>query len=341
MITSTLRYVKTFMLELFNYFINIPDYIHKLCTKMVFFIHDQKIKFHDILTTNIELGKHHLFRGRISDALFRFRAAHFLFDTQNKEINYWLGWCHFYKSNYDEAIAYLEDSKEYDTDHLIKFIKTCNTTNTVPEALWTRINRIRIAEHDNRYHIHIKGKYIDIPLEFVQLCMNNLKDVKHGTEILDYGCGSGFVGSMIDHTISSDYKITAIENLDLFVYYAKQLTGDRGKIYDKIIEKSLYDTHKTLIAKKYDLITSFDSLIFTKDLSSHLKSFHKALSKNGHLAIYLPLSTKTEWSKNNKSFVFDESDIENQLRLAEFNIIAIKKWKLDANKSFIGLICIK
>ena len=100
MITRTLKYIKTIMLGLLDYFIHIPDYARGIYTSIVFFINDQKIKFRDILTTNIELGKHHLFRGRISDASFRFRAAHFLFDTQNKEINYWLGWCYFFKSNY-------------------------------------------------------------------------------------------------------------------------------------------------------------------------------------------------------------------------------------------------
>ena len=347
MILNILKYIKTLIVDLIYYFTSIPEYIRGIHTDIRVFIHDQKIKFQDILSTNIALGKHHLFRGRISDALFRFRMAHILFDTHNKEVNYWLGWCYFFKSNYETAIAYLEDSKEYDKYNLLHFIKDCKTIDTVPENLWNIMQAIRISSREDNYYYSANkystndSTFINLPSEFTKLCMNNLENIEDNTEILDYGCNVGVVGSMLDHTISSKYNISAIETIEMFADYAEHITGDRGRVYDHITLASLHDTHKTLKAKKYDLITSFDSLIFTKDLSGHFKSFHKSLSKDGHLAILLPLATNTEWSDRNKSFIYSESDLENQLKLAEFNIVDIKKWKLSAEKSFIAFICTK
>ena len=340
MISTILKYIKDLILDFTNYIIHTPDYLRWFYKNIIFFIDDQKIKYRDILRTNIELGKHHLFRGKISDALFRFRAAHFLFDTQNKEINYWLGWCHFLNSNYDSAIAYLEDSKEYDKDHLLAFIKSIKHATIVPDALWNIMRTINAAQ-DGQYKISINKKTIDLPLEFVQFCMNKLEHIKPGTEILDYGCGAGMVGSMMDHIISPEYQITAVENLDIFLDYIDDLDGDRGHIYDEIIEQSPIDAHKKLEPHTYDIITCFDSLIFTKDLHDHFTSFYNALSKKGHLAILLPLASQTEWSQNNRAFVFSQNDIEEKLKLAKFNILDIKKWKLSANKSFIGIICTK
>jgi len=303
-------------------------------------IAEQKAKFKDILTTNIELGKHHLFSGRISDALFRFRIAHLLFDTDNKEINYWLGWCYFFKSDYNTAIAYLEDGKEHDKHHLLNLVQNSQIIDTISEPLWHIMQPIRISSHNDNYYRHNSHtSFIDLPSDFIKLCMNNIKIINNAAEILDYGCNLGMVGSILDTTISSDYQLSAIEDIEIFADYTKNLTGERGNIYDHITKASLHDSHKSLKAKKYHLITSFDNLIFTKDLTAYFKSFHNALAKNGHLAILLPLSTTSEWSIHNQSFVFNENDIENQLKLAEFNILDIKKWKLSANRSFIGFIC--
>ena len=341
MISNSVKYIKNLASNFIDYCISIPKYIRDTYNSWAFFVHDQKIKFQDILTTNIELGKHHLFQGRLSDALFRFRAVHFLFDSGNKEANYWIGWCYFFKSKYDIATPYLEDSKEHDKFNLLDFIKNSETTQIVPPKLWDIMQKIRIATQDNQYYVSSTTNFIDLPLEFVKFCTNRLDNIDSKTEILDYGCNTGIVGSTLDYILPSEYKISAVEHIDALVDYTNKITGDRGHVYDEVIDESLYNAHKALKAKKYDLITSFDSLIFTSDLSHHFKSFHKALNKNGYCAILLPLGAKTEWSKNNKSFVFDENDIENQLILAEFNILDIKKWKLNSNKSFLGIICNK
>lgn len=332
--------MKTLIVEFIYCILGIPQYIRRTYINCLLLIAEQKAKFRNILATNIDLGKHHLFSGRISDALLRFRIAHLLFDTNNKEINYWLGWCYFFKSDYETAIAYLEDSKEHDKHHLINLIKNNHTIQTVAEPLWHIMQPIRVsAHHDNYYRNNSHTSLIDLPSDFIKLCMNNIKTINNGSEILDYGCNLGMVGSILDTIISSKYHLSAIEDIEIFADYTQHLIGERGHIYDQITNISLYDAHKSLAAKKYDLITSFDNLIFTQDLTTYFKSFHRALTKNGHLAILLPLSDKTGWSIDNQSFVFNENDLKSQLKLAEFNILDIKKWKLSADRSFIAFIC--
>lgn len=330
------------MLEFVDYISNLPDYIISLVKKIEFFIDDQKIKFKDILKTNIELGKHHFFNGRISDALFRFRMAHLLFDTHNKEINYWAGCCYFFKGKYEEAIAYLEEGKEYDEYGLLEFIKKVDKASSVPKDLWDLIRRVNIANTEHEYQFKtISGQNIDLPLEFTKFCMDKIENIKNDANILDYGAGYGFIGTMIDSLVSPKYKISAIENLDIFNDYLINITGDRGNIYDKIENISPCNAAKNLSPNHYDIITSFDSITFTKDLESLLKDFYKAIKKKGHLLLLLPLEEKTDWSKNERSFVFSENEVKNKLKLAEFDIVAIKKWKLKGKKSFIAFVCSK
>lgn len=344
MIYKAIRYTKALILDFLEYFTSIPKHVRGMTQAITIFIHDQRIKFQNILETNIELGKHHLFRGKISDALFRFKIAHFLFDPQNKEINYWLGWCYFFKSKYDIAIPYLEDSKEEDRYGLCDFIKHHDTAKEVPERLWNIIQSISIAEYDDRYYIKdLYGHYTDLPLEFVQFCLENIKEIPDGTDIMDYGCGTGLVGSMLDQIVSSEYKISAVENVEIFVDYVGKIMGDRGRVYDHVFNSSLHNIQNMFASKKHNIIFSFDSMAFTKELDAHFKAFNKGLHKSGHVALLLPLASKTEasktrWSKANKSFVYAENDVVEQLKLAGFDILAIKKWKLGGNKSFIGLV---
>ena len=342
MISKAIQYTKTLILDFLDYFTSIPSYIRGMVRSMTVFMHDQRIKFQDILETNIELGKHHLFRGKISDALLRFRVAHFLFDPQNKEINYWLGWCYFFKSRYDVAIPYLDDAKEEDKYNLRDFVKNYNTVTEVPEKLWNIIQSISIAEYDDRYYIKdLYGNYTDLPLEFIQFCTENIKEIPDGTDIMDYGCGTGLAASMLDQVVSSEYKISAVENVEMFVDYVGKIMGDRGAIYDHVFSSPLHNVKDMFTSKKHDIIMSFNSMCFAKELDNYFKAFHRGLNKKGYFAILLPLASKTDWSKAHKSFVYAESDIVSQLKLAEFEILDIKKWKLGGNKSFIGLLCAK
>lgn len=342
MISNALKYMRTFASDFISYYKLLPNYWRGLKIDLIIFINDQKIKLRDILKTNIELGKHHLFKGRISDALLRFRIAHMLFDAHSKEINYWLGWCYFFKGNYDTAIAYLEDAKDHDTYKLLQFIKNSKKADLVPEKIWNIIQKIKLETTDGKYYTsYVKNKYIDVPLEFVQICLDNIKNLKPNSKILDYGCSIGLIGTIIDHFVPSKYKMIGIENITKFADHASQMEGDRGNIYDQIILESPYNADKTLKSGTYDLIISFDNLGFTKDLKSHFKSFHKSLTKGGYLAILVNSGKHTSWSTNKQSFEFDENDIQNQLILEDFNIIDIKKWSLSKNKSFIGFICNK
>lgn len=342
MITKIFKYIQNTMMEFIEYFTSIPSFLRGFFVNVTVFLHDQKIKFQDILQTNIELGKHHLFRGRVNDALLRFRIANTLFDTQNKEINYWIGVCYFFKAKYDMAIPYLEEGQKFDNIRLSEFIQNYDTAKSVPDGVWNIIKSVSIADSDDRYYFsNSAGEAIDLPQEFVRFCLQNIKEIKPDMKIMDYGCGTGLVGSMLDKLVSAEYSISAIEDVSMFVDYANEIRGDRGRVYDNVFLGSLTNIQNVFSSKKYDLIISFDSLTFTKDLQHYFNFFAKGLSEGGFLAILLPITGVTEWSKSNKIFMYSKNDIEEQLKLAEFEILDIKIWRLSANKSFAGFICRK
>ncbi|MEY3197495.1 MAG: hypothetical protein RLZZ59_866 [Pseudomonadota bacterium] len=342
MIMDSIQYVKKLILKIFYYFISFPSWFSDSINSIIFFIRDQKRKFNNLAETNLELGKYHFFNGNIKDATLRFRITQWLFDSKNKEIDYWLGWCFFLKGDYKTAIPYIDSGKDYDKEGLGKFIQNHTKISEVPYEIWDIIQRIDIAQDENRYSlIDTKNNQIDLPLEFVSMILENSDNFDENAKILDYGAGSGLTGSMLDYSTDVSYNIKAVESVDIFLDYIKEIYGDRGNIYDEVIYNNLQNINEILKNEKYNIIMSFNSLPFALDLSKYLQAFNKSLTTNGKLAILLPVGPKSEWSMNTKSFIYAEEDLKEQLKLAKFNIVFIKKWSIKSGVSYIGFICSK
>ncbi len=339
-ISKIIHYIIDFVANILHYVMSLPAHIKGFIRGYELFIYEQKIKLKNIPETNIELGKHYLYQGLIKDAIFRLRITKLLFAGDNREIDYWLGWCYFMKSDYTTALSYLDDAKEIDKEGLGNFIRNCNNVDKVPEAIWHEIRRIDITEKVDRHHIRdLYNKSTNLPVEFTEFMLDNVGEFPNNAQIVDFGCGSGVIGSLLDYKVAAEYSIAGIEELDIFENYAKGLRGERGFVYDKVLVHSL--SNMLPPKSKYDIVISFDSLSFVKNLEDHFRSFHSCLNKEGFFTIFLPLGNDIKWIPERKSFIYTSEYIEDQLRLAEFNIIAIKKWQFKAKNSYIAFVCNK
>ena len=158
----------TFISNITDYILNIPYIFKNAHQQFILFIHDQKMKLGNLAETNIELGKYHLRNGHIKDAILRFRIAKALFDTNNPEINYWLGWCYFLKPDYLLATEYLSHAKDTDIVGLGNFIKNPDDVSEAPPQIWSMIRSLTITEGSRKYSaLDFYNKPIELPLEFI------------------------------------------------------------------------------------------------------------------------------------------------------------------------------
>ena len=306
------------------------------------FFHNQNRKFKNLTETNLELGKYHLYSGNIRDAIIRFRILKWLFDKKNPEIDYWLGWGYFLNGEYEEALSHLKNAKEFDVDGLSDFIKNYTTCDEVPTKIWHRIQEIALTHQDYKYYLNdVYNKPIDIPKEFIALFLNAIPELKEKAQILDFGCRTGIIGSMLDYQTNASYHITAVDEIEAFTDYVGKIRGERGYIYDKTLLHSLHNADSLFKKDMYDAVCVFDSIGFTKNLSYYFQKIHDSLKDNGSFALMLQLGNNTEWNIEKKTFIYENAFIEKHLSLAQFNIMAIKEWKLKAKKSYIAFICSK
>jgi SAM-dependent methyltransferase len=341
-ISNIFKRLAEFFSNITDYITDIPDILQELKQKLTLFIHDQKMKFGNLTETNIDLGKYHLHTGHIKDAILRFRIAKMLFDKDNPEINYWLGWCYFLKPDYQLAIDYLNQGKAADTDGLGDFIKNPDAVEEVPQSIWSMLRSLTILEGNSKYSaVDFYNKPIEIPLVFIEFFLSNVKELPRGVRILDFGCSSGLAGSYLDYKTDAEYYITGVDEHELFIDYIKNLRGERGFIYNKTVQSPISKVEDIINTEKYDVILSFDSLAYVKNFSRYFKSFYQALNKNGFFAILLPCSNKTIWDPSKRSFVYNSNDIAEQLKLAKFDIMDIKEWSLGRRGSYVAFTCKK
>jgi|GEM_PF-703567 len=341
-ISTFFRNVSNFFVEAFFATIGLPKTIKNFVIRAKMFVHDQFLKFVNIVDTNISLGKYHLECGHINDAIIRFRIAQFFFDKENSEINYWLGWCYFIKGKYEKASICLKGANDFDKIKLGNFIEQCDTLEEVPKDIWEQLSEITLFEENTKYSASdIYNKNINLPLEFVNFFLYSVQELPAKSRILDYGSGSGLVGSYLDYKIDKEYKITALESKEVCLKYAKTLRGERGFVYDQTQNASLYGPLKSLKDKKYDIFFCFDSLRFTKKLHHYFKAFHNSLDRSGYLAIMLPSSQATHWNKKMKSYSYNTNEVLEQIKLAKFDIVDIKELSLNRQNKYLFVVAQK
>ncbi|MGV2432153.1 MAG UNVERIFIED_CONTAM: class I SAM-dependent methyltransferase [Rickettsiaceae bacterium] len=341
-ITNFSKKIASFVLELYNTIRDMPKLYRESLVELKLFIRNQIFKLQNITETNIELGKYHLNNGDIGDAILRFKIAKLLFDKENPVINYWLGWCYFLKADYNLTLKFLSDIKSLEANNLKNFIKDADNIKEVPNDIWHMIKSSTLSGLGSKYYVsNLYNKPIDMPTEFMEFALAHIEEIPNNTKILDFGASKGFVGALLDYKTDAKYSIAGMDDLEIFVSYIKEIRGERGVVYDEMLYRNLHDPKAAVKGQKYDIIFSFDSLAFVRDFSKYFTSFYESLNREGYFVILLPKGTTSGWNPKNMSYKYKQSDIESQLNLAKFNIMAIKEWSLGKEKTYISFICKK
>lgn len=287
----------------------------------------------DLRSTNLALAFYHLNQGNINDAILRFKIIDILVKPNDEETHYGLSWCYFLKGNYQKALEHLSKAGNKDNIGLGYFMTNYQSLAEVPEGLWSEYRHITAAQYNMQW-----VKYPShLPKEFVDHLFDKMEELPKQCKIMDLGCASGLVGSAIDYKLQKNYYLIGVDNISDLTDEIKNLREDKRQVYDELQTASVKKFFNANMTKQ-DIIISFTSLGFTKNLAPYFANINRMLNKNGYFALLLNTAQDTLWSPKKSCFLYSSSYIKNQLMLAEFKILDIKEWHIDKNNIYTMFI---
>lgn len=279
-----------------------------------------KAGLRDLRSTNILLAFYHLRQGNVNDAILRFKIIDIFISPNDEEVHYGFAWCYFLKGNYVKSMMHLKQSGARDISGLGYFLTNWESLAEVPELLWSEYRSITADSYNYQWIKHP----VYLPKEFANCLFGKIEELPKECRILDLGCGSGLAGAAIDYRIQKKYHLTGVDNIASLTKNIKNLREDKRKVYDEVISLSLRDFTSSN-SSKYDIITSFESLNFAKNLTPYLAKINKMLKANGYFALMLKTNNTTAWDIDDRCFIYTKDYVKEQLIVAEFKILDIKE----------------
>ena len=299
-------------------------------------ISNVKAGLRDLRSTNMSLAFYHLRQGNLNDAILRFKIIDIFISPSDEEVHYGFAWCYFLKGNYAKSMMHLKQSGARDASGLGYFLTNFESLDEVPETLWSEYRSITADAYNYKW---IKQP-VYLPKEFADCLFSKIEELPKECQILDLGCGSGLAGAAIDYKIQKNYHLTGVDNIAPLTKNIKNLREDKRKVYDEVINVSLRDFISSNVSK-YDIITSFESLNFAKNLTPYLTKINKILNKNGYFALMLQTSKVEAWNTDQGCFIYKKDYVKEQLMVAEFKILDIKEVHFTKNNIYTIFIVTK
>ncbi|MGX6960617.1 MAG: methyltransferase domain-containing protein [Rickettsia endosymbiont of Pentastiridius leporinus] len=316
--------------------INIPNLIKNKILEFKNYLNDCKYKFNHLSETNYELGLDHLYRGNLGDALLRFKLVDKFFNPNDSKVYYQLGWTYFLKNNYPKAIEYLEKSNEKYRTIFINFLKNYKEVAEIPTEILGKYRDLTAKYYPNMFN---NDKNIHLPYRFANESLKQITDLPDNYSILELGSNIGIVGSEVQKRFPESFTLTGVE-ISKLMTELQETYQPNIKIYDQIYNIPINDFLKQN-SNKFDVILSFCSLTFTKDLSLYFNSIYLSLNKNGYFSLCLPTASNTQFLVKRKEFIFNLAEVNNVLQNNNFTILVSEEIILAENNKYSIIVCKK
>jgi SAM-dependent methyltransferase len=322
------------MNEIKKYFSIIKLAIQDFLLDLRKMINKDLYKRRNIVEANISVGLHHLLIGNINDAIFRFYLVSKLLDAGNKKALYLLAWSYLLKRDMKKSIAAIENCKEEDDKGLGQYLSNYKSYDFVPGKIIDKYQDFTYNYIYKRYF----SKTMSLSKLFVDDLLAHIKVLSKDFRLLDIGCKSGLIGAELDHVMNKKYIIHGLESNKNLCKKAEELSNaSKVKIYDDVIESEIevYLNNSNL---QYDSVIAFDSLSYTKNLTSLLTKIKNILKKTGCLILLLKKAEITQISDDLVSFEYREDYVISQLSSAGFSIHNVKTYKIRKHEEYFVII---
>lgn len=327
----------------------VVEQIHKIVSKVrniplsynnqkIFFtkqIDILRYKLRNLRQVNIDLGMYHMKMGNFNDAILRFKLIDKFLSPSDPTVLYLLGWCYFYKKNYVQSLSNLLLAKEMDTIGFASFLQSYASVDTIPSGVWQKYRELNVQAENKKW----ESKNLNIPRLFVKELCNSVEQLPERCQILDLGTSIGFVGSEMNQILSQNYYLTGVEDVEWMTNSDAFLKHDKS-IYNLMHKQTIQEFLNT-DTQQYDIITSLCSFGFSKNLHQYFVQIHRLLKLSGYLAVLLPTAHATKLNIDICSFEYNRSDVEEQLKLAGFEIVSINEWTLNKLSTYTMFIARK
>lgn len=307
--------------------------------KILIFIHyfvDLKYKVKHIKETNLNLGLEHLHKNNLNDAILRFKLVEKFFAPKDPEANYWLGWTYFLKNNYTKALAHLLQSFEADQVKLGVFLQNYQNLTEIPQPIWRQYRNLTAPYYADKFYNHNK---LHLPYTFINKTITAITNLPDTYRILELGSNVGLIGYEVRKRFPDYFTVTGVESAKAMNILAP-LYYTNLNIYDQLIEASIPDFLQEN-SDKYDVILSWNSLSFTKDLTKYFTLIYSSASPLGYFAFCLPIATAPSFSIGGKEFISTIEEINSALTQAKFIILSNEELELEKKSRYYMVVCKK
>ncbi|MCC8417884.1 MAG: SAM-dependent methyltransferase [Rickettsia endosymbiont of Bryobia graminum] len=297
---------------------------------------DIKYKVNNIKETNFNLGLEHLKKNNLNDALLRFKIVEKFSKPEDNiinQVNYWCGWVYFLKSNYPKSLTYLKKSSKEDTVKLGSFLQNYQKLLEIPQPILCEYHNLTAKYYASRF----QSDKIHLPYSFINKTISMITDLPDKYNILELGSNVGLVGYEVRKRFPDNFIFTGTEssqemNKLLSLYYPNL------NIYDQLLEVSIPEFLNEQ-SVKYDVILSYCSLSFTKDLINYFNLIYSITNNSGYFAFCLPINNSTKFSIERKQFVYTIVDIKAALNQTQFNILNEQELNLEKSGKYYMVVC--
>ncbi|XVN42331.1 MAG: SAM-dependent methyltransferase [Candidatus Rickettsia vulgarisii] len=315
---------------------NFPSWYKGKIWQVINYFADIKYKVINIKETNFNLGLEHLKKNNLNDALLRFKIVEKFSEPRDdiiNQVNYWLGWTYFLKNDYPKSLSYLQKSSGNDVVKLGSFLQNYQKLSEIPQPIWCEYRDLTAGYYVSKFN----NDKIHLPYSFVNKTISLITDLPDNYTILELGSNIGLVGYEVKKRFPDSFTFTGIEvsqemNKLVSLYYPN------FDIYNQLLGTSI-PGFLNQQSKEYDIILSYNSLSFTKDLANYFNLIYLITNKLGYFAFCLPIGNVAEFSIKRKEFIYIIADIKAALSQTQFNILSEQELDLDKNGKYYMVVC--
>ncbi len=245
-------------------------------------------KFKDILKNNYSLGRDHLVRGNIKDAVLRFKFVLWL-DPQYADAWYYLGCSYMADGNIRAAKdAFTKAIKQHPDSNETRYMLAITMGKAMPKAELPKTipQNLLIEQFDSLAPNFSSEQLGNFKYEgHTQLCnaiRSALVQGRMNHIVLELGVGTGLCGPLLRDVAS---HISGIDISTAMLAEAVKVVDERGsKIYDALIRREALEFMVDGPSESYDIVMGAGLVSYLGDLQSFFEQAARIMKPGGTLA---------------------------------------------------------